>query len=741
MSARSLRHDHGIIEVMTVSPSSDPYLHLEDVDAPHALEWVRMRSDRTVADLATGEHAEASYTRALEILDATDRIAWPVLRGPHAYTLWKDGDHRRGLWRRVPWSVLAEGAPGVDHPAWETLVDVDALADEEGVNWVYSGTVVRRPADDRALLRLSRGGADAVEIREFDLLARRFVPASEDGFRLSEAKCSVSWVDRDTVLLAAPLDPEGSDATDSGYARVVRLWRRGTDPAQAPVIFEGRTDDVAVGASHDPTTGRFLASRAPDFHTSQEVFWTPGTDPTATGPRAVPVPEDCDVTSCGDWLLLRPRTDLEIAGRTHPGGSVLVVPWSVVDADPERLPEPVVLFSPTPSTTVEDITWGRGRILLTVLDDTESRIEAYTIPDSVDGDWTPRPVEGLLEHVSIDVLSCDRLSGMRDGEQEDSGPAGGGRSDGERPHPDDAVLAVSGPVVPPSLVLLRADGSTTTLGATPHRFDTAGIEVTRHTAVSDDGTEVPYTVMRGPGPDGPRPTILYGYGGFEVSMRPAYAALRGALWLEEGGVYVVAGIRGGGEYGPSWHRAALREKRPRAYEDFAAVARALVETGVTTRDQLGATGGSNGGLLMGVMLTRYPELFGALAIAVPLLDMKRYHLLLAGASWMAEYGDPDSSDWDDFLGAYSPYQNIRPASEVRYPPVLMTTSTRDDRVHPGHARKMTAALEAAGHEVAYYENVEGGHAGAADNTQEARKAVLTYEFFRRRLPRRRPARA
>src|SRR5699024_8138349 len=253
----------------------------------------------------------------------------------------------------------------------------------------------------------------------------------------------------------------------------------------------------------------------------------------------------------------------------------------------------------------------------------------------------------------------------------------------------------------------------------------------------DDGTLGPYTVMRGPSPAGvdpaaPRPTILYGYGGFEVSMKPSYAALRGALWLEEGGVYVVAGMRGGGEYGPAWRRAAVREKRPRAYEDFAAVARELVATGVTTRDQLGATGGSNGGLLMGVMLTRYPELFGALGIAVPLLDMKRYHLLLAGASWMAEYGDPDTADWDDFLGAYSPYQHVAPASERRYPPVLTTPPTRDDRVHPGHARKMTAALEAAGHDVQYYENTEGGHAGAADNSQEARKAVLTYEFFRRR---------
>ena len=736
---------------MTVSPYNDPYLYLEEIDTPRALDWVRSRSDRTAADLASGPHAERSYERALEILDATDRIAWPVLRGRHAYTLWRDAEHPRGLWRRVPWSVLSRGAPGVDNPAWELLVDVDALAAEEGVNWVYSGTVVRRPEDDRALIRLSRGGADAVELREFDLTTRRFVPGSEGGFRLAEAKCSASWVDRDTLILSAPLDPDGADATDSGYARQVRLWRRGTPPEAAPVIFSGLTGDVAVGASHDPTSGRVTASRSPDFHTSQEWFWAPGADPSRSEPRPLPVPEDCRVSSCGDWLLLLPRTDLEAAGRTYAGGSALVVPWAAVDADPTRLPEPVVLFSPTPSTTVEDVTWGRGRILLTILDDTESRLEAFRIPDAAPAEptaqpgtagargqatWDRLPVEGLPEHVSIDVLSCDRLAAA--GDDAGAGNGAGNDDDDERPHPDDAVLAVSGPVVPPSLVLLRADGRTTTLGSTPDRFDTSGIEVSRHTATSDDGTEVPYTVMRGPGPDGPRPTILYGYGGFEVSMRPSYAALRGALWLEEGGVYVVAGIRGGGEYGPAWHRAAVRERRPRAYEDFAAVARDLVATGVTTRDQLGATGGSNGGLLMGVMLTRYPELFGALAIAVPLLDMKRYHLLLAGASWIAEYGDPDSADWDDFLGAYSPYQHIRPASEVRYPPVLMTTSTRDDRVHPGHARKMTAALEAAGHEVEYYENVEGGHAGAADNSQEARKAVLTYEFFRRRLPRRRP---
>lgn len=719
---------------MAAPEETDPNLWLEEIESAAALDWVRARGDRTVADLAGGHRAEAAHARALGILDASDRIAWPVLRGGHAYNFWRDAAHPRGLWRRAPWSVLACGAPASDDPAWEVLLDVDALAQREGVNWVYSGTTVRRPADDRALVSLSRGGADAVEVREFDPATRRFVPAEEGGFHLPEVKCSVSWVDADTVLLAAPLDPDGGDVTDSGYARLVRLWRRGTAPAQAPVLLAGEDDDVAVGASCDPATGRVLLSRAPDFHTSHVWFLPPHTDPTAATPARIPVPVDCRVESSGDWLLLRPRTDLEVAGRVHPGGSVLAVPWAALDADPARLPEPTVLFAPEPAVdgafptrTVEDVSWGRGRLLLTVLEHAESRLEAFAIPDPAGREpgraWDRLPVAGLPEHVSVDVLSCDRHS---------PGPGAGA------PHPDDALLAVSGPVMPPSLVLLRADGSTETLGSTPHRFDPDGVEVARHTAISDDGTPVPYTVLRGPAPadtdpDAPRPTILYGYGGFEIPMRPAYAALRGALWLEEGGVFVIAGIRGGGEYGPSWHAAALREKRPRAYEDFAAVARALVDTGVTTVPQLGAHGGSNGGLLMGVMLTRYPELFGAIAIAVPLLDMRRYHLLLAGASWMAEYGDPDSADWDDFLGAYSPYQHVRPASEVRYPPVLMTTSTRDDRVHPAHARKMTAALEAAGHDVAYYENIEGGHGGAANNAQEARKAVLLYEFFRRRL--------
>ena len=713
--------------------SDDPFLWLEEIDSERALDWVRPRAEAALAELGASREARAMRWRALEILDATDRVAWCVRRGGWAYDVWRDADHPRGLWRRIPWSELVAGGVTGDDPRWEVLLDVDALRAEEGVDWVYAGTVVRRPADDRALVRLSRGGSDAAELREFDLVAGRLVPESEGGFRLPECKWEASWVDADTLLLGAPLDAPGdglpgesrpgADATDSGYARLVRLWRRGSNPADAPVVDAGERGDVAVSAGRDARSGRIVTTRAVDFHDALASARPTGVDPVEVPARPLPVPSDCRVLTRGDWMVLLPRTTLESGGRQYPGGSVLAVPWARLESGTgpadggfaSALPEPDVLFAPTPSTTIADVTWGRDRLLLTILHDTESRLEALRVPEASGAagrEWSRLPVRGLPEHVTVDVLSCDDLA-------DDD--------------PDAALLAVSGPVVPPSLVLLDGGGDTRTLASTPARFDATGVEVSRHVAVSDDGTRVPYTVMRGPAPEGPAPTILYGYGGFEIPMRPSYAALRGALWLERGGTYVVAGIRGGGEYGPEWHAAALREKRPRAYEDFAAVARELVASGVTTVDRLGATGGSNGGLLMGVMLTRYPELFRALAIAVPLLDMRRYHLLLAGASWMAEYGDPDSSDWEDFLGAYSPYQHVRPASEVRYPDVLMTTSTRDDRVHPGHARKTTAALEAAGQPVTYYENVEGGHSGSADNAQAARQAMLTYEFFRLRL--------
>ncbi|WP_067470720.1 prolyl oligopeptidase family serine peptidase [Dietzia timorensis] len=668
--------------------TSDPHLWLEEVEGADALDFARTRSDATLAAAEADPEYLALERDARSILDASDRIPWSQIRGDWAYNFWRDASHPRGIWRRMPLSqFMTSGGPDPASSHWELLLDVDALAAEEGVNWVYAGTVVRRPADDRALCLLSKGGADAVVVREFDLATADFVPG---GLWLDEAKQDVSWVDEDTVAVVSAAEA----ATSSGYGRRVKLWRRGEGLA-TEAIWEGEVDDVAVGFSKDPETGREVATRALDFHNAAyavrsgpEEDWLP-----------LDLPTDCRLVQTAEHLILLPRGAAEVAGTQIPAGGIGALRWSDVIDGSLRAD---VLWEPSERQALEDISVTRSGLLCTVLDDVQSSL-FWLRPG--DNGWSHTPVEGLGEHAEVTVTATDRFTS------------------------DVAVLALSNPVTPPSLVTIDGD----VLAQTPTRFDAKNVVVEQYFAESDDGTRVPYFVMRRSDVDGPAPTVLYGYGGFEIAMTPSYAALRGKLWLERGGHYVVAGIRGGGEYGPGWHAAALREKRPRAYEDFAAVARDVVRRGLTTPAKLGAYGGSNGGLLMGVMLTRYPELFGAIGCAVPLLDMRRYNRLLAGASWMAEYGDPDvPGDWE-FISRYSPYQQVSEAAERTYPPVFLTTSTRDDRVHPGHARKMVAALEAAGHDVTYFENTEGGHAGAADNSQEARKNALLYWFLAKRL--------
>lgn len=705
------------------SPDPDPHLWLEEVDSPAALDFVRERSERTLAGAEADPAFRALEAEARAILDSPDRIPWARLRGETAYNFWRDAEHPRGVWRRMPLeSFLTPGGPDPSSPHWDTLLDVDAVAEAEGVNWVYSGTVVRRPDEGRALCLLSRGGADAVVVREFDLATKAFVPPEEGGFHLEEAKTDVTWIDADTLGVVSALG-EGR-ATDSGYGRTVRVWRRGTPFSAAETVWEGETHDVAVGFSHDPETGLEIASRALDFHTSTFAVRTRvggagerGTDERDSGTAdtsdwlPLDLPEDCRLLSTRTHAVFLPRTDVDLAGTDVPAGAIAAAEWAGIIGGRRDVR---LLWAPGPSQALEDVSATRGGLLCTILDDVASSL-FWLLPGTDAGTWTLEPVRGLPERGEVSVVATDRLTS------------------------DAAVLAVSDPVTPTSAVLIREPGrgaAPTLLASTPARFDATGVEVARYFAVSEDGTRVPYFVMRGAGAGAgtdPAPAILYGYGGFEIPMTPSYAALRGKLWVERGGTYIVAGIRGGGEYGPGWHAAALREKRPRAYEDFAAVARDAVDRGLTTPERLGAYGGSNGGLLAGVMATRYPELFGAIAIAVPLLDMRRYHHLLAGASWMAEYGDPDVPDDWAFLSGYSPYQHVADASERRYPPLFVTTSTRDDRVHPGHARKFVAALEEAGQDVTYFENTEGGHAGAADNAQEARKNALLYRFFARRL--------
>jgi prolyl oligopeptidase len=662
----------------------DPYLWLEDIDGAAALDWVRERNAEAVARLADGDRFTALRDELRDALDSPSRIPWPTFHGEHLYNFWRDATNPRGLWRRT---TLAEYR--TDRTAWEVVLDLDRLAREEGENWVWQPPERLRPAGRRCLVNLSRGGSDAAVVREFDLADRTFV---DDGFALPEAKSWVHWIDVDRLFVATDTGP--GSLTTSGYPRTVREWRRGTPLTDAPVVFEAAPTDMTVYAHRDRTGDHerdFVYHRLDFFRTA--VFLR---RPSGALVR-VDAPEDADVGAHGDHVLIRLRSPWTVAGRTYPSGSLLAAPFEAYLAGERDL---TPLFEPDERTSL--LTWSRTHRHLVVeeLVDVRARLRVLT-PTGDSWHEAPLTLAGS-DHDQVEVLHTNP------------------------DHGDEYLLLSAGFTRPNTLWHGRiGDGPPEAIRQEPHRFDADGIAVRRHFATSADGTRVPYLVVgRGDGP-----TMLTGYGGFEVPMLPYYDPLVGRAWLARGGTFALANIRGGGEYGPEWHHAARRERRPRAYEDFAAVARDLVDRGLTTPDQLGIEGGSNGGLLTGVMLTSYPELFGAVAISVPLLDMRRYHLLLAGSSWMAEYGDPDDPDDWAFLSAYSPYHNVQ--SGRQYPPVLVQTSTRDDRVHPGHARKMVALLREHGADVTYYENIEGGHAGAADNEQIAFMLALRFEFLHR----------
>lgn len=665
---------------------SDPYLWLEDVTGEEALDWVRARNEPTLATFCDAEF-EKMRAEALEVLDTDARIPYVVRRGEYLYNFWRDAANPRGLWRRTTLDNYR-----TDSPEWDVLIDVDALGRADDQNWVWAGAGVIEPEYTRALVALSRGGSDASVVREFDMATREF---AADGFALPEAKSQLAWVDTDTVLVGTDF---GDDSlTDSGYPRVIKRWRRGTPLADAETVFSGARTDVRVSASVDRTPGfeRTLLGRALDFW-NEEVY-------ELRGPELIRIdaPTDASLSIHRQWLLIELRSDWFYGAQSYPAGALLAADYDEFLSGTAQLS---VVFAPDEHTALNHYAWTRDRLLMVTLADVASRVEIVT--PHARGPWRREPVPGIPAATNTVVVAAD-----------DTG--------------DEFFLDSSGFDTPSRLLRGTGAGPLAQIKSAPAFFDAENISVAQHFVSSEDGTQVPYFVVRPADAHGPGPTMLYGYGGFESANTPAYSGVLGRLWLARGGTYVLANIRGGGEYGPGWHTQAMREGRHKVAEDFAAVATDLVNRGIAGVDQLGAQGGSNGGLLMGIMLTRYPERFGALVCSVPLLDMKRYHLLLAGASWMAEYGDPDNpADWA-FISEYSPYQNI--TATRHYPPVLMTTSTRDDRVHPGHARKMTAALEAAGHRVYYYENIEGGHAGAADNQQVAFKAALTYSFLWRML--------
>jgi prolyl oligopeptidase len=692
-----------------VRDPDDPYLWLEEVADDRVLDWVRARNAEAVQLLAGTAGFSRLESRLLSILDSQERIPLISQIGERFYNFWRDAAHPKGLWRRTTLESYRSSTP-----TWETVLDLDALADAEGEAWVWHGARVLRPTDRRCLISLSRSGADADVVREFDLETRQFVT---DGFGLPEAKSRVAWRDEDSLFVATDFGP--GSLTDSGYPRTIRQWSRGQPLAAAEIVFEGEPTDMSVTAWRDLTPGfeRDFVLRQKTFYTSEFFLRREGSL------VQIAKPDDAVAAVHREWLLieLRSRWEIPETGRSFPAGALLVADFERFLAG-DRVVEPI--FLPTERSSLAGFDTTRTAILLTILDNVSHRVVAVR---QVGDGWQQIPLCGpqAMQEGAADADADSSVYGTASVSAVDSFKG------------DDYFLITTSPLRPATLSLGNVGDKPTvmTLKESPRFFDTAGLSVSRHEVTSLDGTRVPYFQI---GPenlplDGSTPTLLYGYGGFEIPLVPGYDPLVGAAWLEQGRVYVIANIRGGGEFGPQWHQAALKANRPRAYEDFIAVAKDLMSRGVTKPAHLGIRGGSNGGLLVGNMYTMRPELFGAVFCQVPLLDMRRFHRLLAGASWMGEYGNPDlPEDWA-FIRAFSPYHNLDRA--MSYPPILITTSTRDDRVHPAHARKMAARLREYGKRVLSYENVEGGHGGAADNRQKAFMEALGYSFLSRELTR------
>ncbi|MFJ5957634.1 prolyl oligopeptidase family protein [Paenarthrobacter sp. NPDC092416] len=717
---------------------TDENVWLEDIHGEEQLAWVREQNARTEELLEDAGYA-AVEAGILEVLDSTDRIAMVNKRGDFYYNFWKDQEHPKGLWRRTTWeSYLAED------PKWDVLLDIDALAASEGVEWVFHGAGFLRPADGGeyrlAMVSLSPDGGDANRHREFDVETRTFVDPASGGFDVPTAKGHVSWLDTDTLLVSSTA--EGLPATSSSYARTGVKLRRGQSLAEAERLFEIPEDHMLAMVVHDDTPGfeRTFAVDYIDFY--NRSTWLLRDDSWV----AIDVPTDVNISAHRDWLLFRPQKDWDVAGVSYPAGSLLAADFEGYLAGSRSL---VALFMPDERTSLQSWSWTKDYLLLNLLRDVSSEIRVLD-PAAVNsaGAWASTVLDACPPLHDVNAYAVD---------DEDEDPDGAG---------NDYWLVATGFTTPTTLtrgtltpgeaVYSLDTGRTGGVSSqhavvkqSPSFFNDADYEVQQHFAVSADGTRVPYFQVASKDLvlDGQNPTQLSGYGGFEVSRTPAYSGTIGRAWLERrtqsdpsdparghsrGGVYVVANIRGGGEYGPSWHRAALQEKRHRAYEDFAAVARDLISRGVTSRQRLGCVGGSNGGLLVGNMLTQYPELFGAVSCGVPLLDMRRYSKLSAGYSWVAEYGDPEVPEQWEFIRTFSPYHLLRDG--VEYPETFIWTATSDDRVGPVQARKMAARMQAMGiPNVWFHEALEGGHAGASDNRQAAALQARSNHFLWRSL--------
>ena len=709
-------------------PHSNPLDHLtpaflEDVLGDEALAWVRERNKRTEsvlsADSTPSPGVGALEEEILSVLDNPNRIPMVKVRGEWAYNFWTDGDHPRGLWRRQKYLDYLDGSED-----WDVLLDIDALALTEGKSWVWHGAAVCPEDPSRALITLSEGGSDADETREFAIDGLTWV---DDGFFRPQAKGNLTWLSRDVCWLSQPTSPQTT--SPSGYPLRASLLHRGQSVEDAHLVFQADTSAMGVWARalRDAHGTRSIIEVMEDFYTSDRYLVEAKSGELTSGsPRHIPVPRSAEASVWNRWTLVWLREDWNRDGQVYAAGSLLAFDTEELFAGPSSA-VPTSLFSPTSHEVLEDLTLTRDMVVITTIRDVVSRLTVLVPPSSAEDDQAGGGWKSAILAVPGAALeSAERL-------------ATAVVSPVEMQESNDLWVVTTGYTEPSELWLVQVTldenedvrSTATSIRRAPALYDASGVTVTQHFAVSEDGTRVPYFEVSPGNASQPSPTLLYGYGGFDVSLLPGYNPTVGRAWLERGGTYVVANIRGGGEYGPRWHRSALKENRHLAYEDFVAVARDLVTRGVTTRQQLGIQGGSNGGLLMGNMYAQYPDDFGAVLCQVPLLNMGRFHTMLAGHSWIAEYGNPEDPEQWSFIRRFSPVHLFDP--DRSYPPLMLTTSTKDDRVHPGHARSLGYLAESAGKPVLYFENIEGGHGGAADNRQRAHNQALGWAFLWREL--------
>ncbi len=668
---------------------------LEEVEGERALDFARTMNERSLERLQSDPRYQQLYDGALEILQSQDRIPYVGVRGGELWNFWRDADNTHGLWRKTTQDSYA-----TDSPQWDVVLDLDALAEEEGFNWVWRGADCLGPDYTRCMITLSDGGSDAAVRREWDMETRSFV---EDGFTIEETKGSTAWIDGDTLLIATALNPD--EVTTSGYPFVVKRWERGTPIEDAEIVISGAQSNVGVWPARFEDadgTAYMMAVQAESFFES--VYWYLP-DGASADPIQMPLPRKSSPQALFNgqvvFSLEQDWTPVE-GGETYPSGAILSFDMAEF-AETGELPAVNTVFVPNARQSIGSVSRTADHLLMVINDNVVGGLEAFTFED---GAWTSQTIE-TPENASVSIVTADDQSDL-------------------------AYVNVEGFLTPETLYRVTPELTLDAAKSAPSWFDTEGLVVEQREAQSTDGTMIPYFIVRAEDADEAGPTLLYAYGGFQVSLNPNYSGTTGRLWLENGGTYVLANIRGGGEFGPQWHQAGLRTNRQRIYDDLIAVAEALIADGVTTSEQLAVEGGSNGGLLTGVMYTQRPDLFGAVISQVPLLDMLRFHLLLAGASWQDEYGFPDENeDERAFLRSISPLHNVETGGD--YPPLFLLTSTKDDRVHPGHARKMAYLLDALGEDVLYYENMEGGHSAAANLEETANRLALEYTFLMQEL--------